>query len=346
MLSRRCVLHTFNFVRYSRHAVSSNKLYNFQPLLENNSRTCTATHNRQYSLQSSVESLARTQTGLFKTLSESTPVEYVQKFLLTFHDTTGLPWWATIVCTTILLRTSVTLPLAAYQYYILAKIENLKGEMSLIVEELKKETNMAVKMYHWDEKTARGTYNRSLRKQWNNLIVRENCHPFKASLLLWFQIPMWVSLSVAIRNLVYMLPNADLDAKLTFTELTVGGFGFIPNLIEVDASFILPVSFGIINLAIIELQLLSKTNSPTKIQKFLTNVFRGFSIFMIPIAASVPSCLVLYWTTSSAYGLVQNMLLLSPPVRRFFRIPKTDSELQNPYQHIVNGVKTRFSINK
>ncbi|XP_018564114.1 mitochondrial inner membrane protein COX18 [Anoplophora glabripennis] len=299
---------------------------------------------RHFSLQSTVESIVKTQTGIFKTLSESTPVEYAQKFLLTVHDTTGLPWWASVVCSTILLRTCVTLPLAIYQHYILAKVENLKLEMPKIVKELKHEIALAIRMYNWDEKTARITFNRSVRKQWNDLIVRENCHPFKASLLLWFQIPMWISLSVAIRNLVYMLPNRDLDAKLIFTELSVGGFAFIPNLIETDSSLILPVVLGITNLAIIELQVLSRTNAPSKLQRYITNSFRGFSIIMVPIAASVPSCLTLYWTTSSVYGLVQNLVLLSPKVKRFCKIPKTVIELQHPYQQVVIGIKNKFNF--
>lgn len=49
-----------------------------------------------------------------------------------------------------------------------------------------------------------------------------------------------------------MLPNQDMAAQVTFTELSVGGFGFIPNLTVVDSSLILPVSLGLINLAIIE----------------------------------------------------------------------------------------------
>lgn len=57
---------------------------------------------------------------------------------------------------------------------------------------------------------------------------------------------------MALRNLVYMLPNSDVKAKVILMELSAGGFGFIPNLVAVDASLILPVSLGIINLAIIE----------------------------------------------------------------------------------------------
>jgi hypothetical protein len=35
-------------------------------------------------------------------------------------------------------------------------------------------------------------------------------------------------------------------------ELSVGGFGWIPNLLVPDESLILPVSLGLINLAIVE----------------------------------------------------------------------------------------------
>lgn len=59
---------------------------------------------RHFSVQSSVQSLVATQAGLFKTLSESTPVEYCQDFLLQVHESTGLPWWASIVLSTVILR--------------------------------------------------------------------------------------------------------------------------------------------------------------------------------------------------------------------------------------------------
>lgn len=84
------------------------------------------------------------------------------------------------------------------------------------------------------------------------MIEKENCHPFKTTLLIFFQIPLWVSLSVSLRNLVYQLPHQDISAQLTFTELSLGGFGWIPNLTVADSSLILPVTFGLLNLAIIE----------------------------------------------------------------------------------------------
>jgi hypothetical protein len=54
-------------------------------------------------------------TRVFLWMSESTPVSYAQDFLLFVHNSSSLPWWATIILTTMFVRTSVTFPLAVYQ---------------------------------------------------------------------------------------------------------------------------------------------------------------------------------------------------------------------------------------
>lgn len=122
-------------------------------------------HNEQkrtFSLQSTIESIIKTQSGIFKTLSESVPVSYAQDFVLYVHSSTGLPWWASIILTTVFLRSCLTVPLAIYQNYILAKVENLHAEMPAIVEELKRETAVAIKRFKWDERTAKLMFKRSV----------------------------------------------------------------------------------------------------------------------------------------------------------------------------------------
>uniref|UniRef100_A0AAG5D042 Membrane insertase YidC/Oxa/ALB C-terminal domain-containing protein n=1 Tax=Anopheles atroparvus TaxID=41427 RepID=A0AAG5D042_ANOAO len=278
-----------------------------------------------------------TVTSIWQSISQSTPVAYVQHGMMDLHDFTGLPWWATIILTTIGLRTVVTLPLAIYQNKILVRLEKISLEMPELIKELKLETAYAIKKFNWTEKEARIMYNHSLKKQWNKLIVRENCHPAKTMVLLWGQIPLWIVQSVAIRNLVSLMPDPTaIDAQIAYTELTLGGFGWIPNLTELDHSLILPVALGVINLTIIEIQAASRTKLPSKLQTVFTNLFRVLSVAMVPIAASVPSCLCLYWVTSSAYGLGQNLFLLSPRVRRAVGIPAVPSELLYPYQHLYN----------
>lgn len=163
--------------------------------------------------------------------------------------------------------------------------------MPAIVKELKAETAFGMKKYKWTEKQARVLYNRSVKKQWNNLIVRDNCHPAKTLIVLWGQIPLWIFQSAAIRNLVYMQPDPSaIQAQIAFAELTVGGFGWIPNLTDVDHSFILPVALGVINLSIIQMQVMLRSGKPTgKLQKIATNFFRVLSVGMIPISCMVPS---------------------------------------------------------
>lgn len=290
----------------------------------------------------SMDGFVKWQEQTYASISSSTPVHFMQDGLLYFHDVTGMTWWATIVTATVLIRTLMTLPLAVYQNYILAKVENISLELKDLVNELKKETTIAKKAYKLTDKQAVILYKRSLKKQWNKLIVRDNCHPFKASLLIWFQLPVWVCMSFALRNLVYMA-DADPAALVTFIELSAGGVGWIPNLTEPDHSWILPVAFGLTNLSIIEIQRLSKLRQPSRLYNVFTNVFRGFTIIMIPVAASVPSCMCLYWMTSSSIGLVHNLVLLSPSLRRKLRIPLAPSELEEPYKHIKEELKHSYA---
>ena len=39
-----------------------------------------------------------------------------------------------------------------------------------------------------------------------DLYIRDNCHPMKTMLVAWLQLPMWFSLSFALRNMAGALP--------------------------------------------------------------------------------------------------------------------------------------------
>lgn len=85
-----------------------------------------------------------------------------------------------------------------------------------------------------------------------------------------------------------------------------------------------------------------KVQVNSKVQTYATNFFRFFSICMIPIAASVPSGIVLYWVASSTFGFVQNLALLSPRLKRLANIPKVNSELEKPYTFLLDKIKGRL----
>lgn len=61
-------------------------------------------------------------TGWYESVANSTPVHLTEQLLVSAQEMTGLPWWASIACTTLALRTVITLPLGAYQMAIIAKV--------------------------------------------------------------------------------------------------------------------------------------------------------------------------------------------------------------------------------
>lgn len=276
-------------------------------------------------------------SGIYSEISSSTCVQFFQQNLVNIHDYSGLPWWATIIVTTIVVRTAITFPLTVYTNKIGVRLEQIGGEMPAIVEELEQETARARHIYKLSDQDTQRLFKRNVKIQWNKLVVRENCHPAKMFVVLWTQIPLWVCQSVAIRNMLNMLPDPNsIDAQITYTLLTVGGFGWIPDLTAVDSTLILPVAFGVLNLANIELSTLTKSTKPGRLQTAVLTFFRIFTIALVPVAASVPSCLTLYWTASSAYSFAQNLILISPRVKRVLRIPATSKDhMDAPYRTIA-----------
>ncbi|XP_037685879.1 cytochrome c oxidase assembly protein COX18, mitochondrial isoform X3 [Choloepus didactylus] len=138
--------------------------------------------------------------GWYEALAASAPVRAAEEVLLGAHTSTGLPWWGSILLTTVALRGAVTLPLAAYQHYILAKVENLQPEIKNIARHLNQEVAVSANQLGWSKKVARLTYLRNMQRLVSELYVRDNCHPFKATVLVWIQLPMWIFMSVALRN--------------------------------------------------------------------------------------------------------------------------------------------------
>lgn len=60
--------------------------------------------------------------GWYGSLAESGPVRLCEQYLVGVQQLTGFPWWLSIIVSTVTVRTLITLPLAAYQVVIIAKV--------------------------------------------------------------------------------------------------------------------------------------------------------------------------------------------------------------------------------
>ncbi|XP_077589197.1 cytochrome c oxidase assembly protein COX18, mitochondrial isoform X2 [Stigmatopora nigra] len=267
-------------------------------------------------------SSAPDSAGWYAQAAHSAPVRMAEDFLTEVQQSGALPWWLAIGATTLGIRTLVTLPLAAYQIRILAKVEALQPEIAALAQRLRYEVSARAGERGWTDAQCRFHFRKNLRRLVSELHVRDNCHPFKASLLLWVQLPLWISLSLALRNLSQR--HSELQASLT-----TGGALWFPDLTMPDSTWLLPLALGLTNLLIVELFARQRTNV-TSVQKWVSHAMRGLSLLMIPIAASVPSSMALYWLCSSLVGLSHNLLLKTPVVREALGLParhKTPSDV-------------------
>uniref|UniRef100_A0A673YJC9 Cytochrome c oxidase assembly factor COX18 n=1 Tax=Salmo trutta TaxID=8032 RepID=A0A673YJC9_SALTR len=235
--------------------------------------------------------------GRYESIADSTPVHLTEQPLRHIHQNTGLPWWASTVCTTVPLRTVVTLPPGAYKVVILTK--------ALEIAELAKRLRL-------DEKTLY-QFKKNLKRIVSELYAGDNCHPFKASLLVWVQLPMWV------------LGVSD--------DLTVGGALWFFNLTLYDSTC-LPGLFSL------------RRTEASRFQKYVTNFVRGITLVMMLCVSIRAHSMTLYWLTSSCVGLGHNLLLRSPHFRRLCGIASTRSNSDTPYRDIASSFVSKHIKSK
>ncbi|XP_061895980.1 cytochrome c oxidase assembly protein COX18, mitochondrial [Entelurus aequoreus] len=271
-------------------------------------------------------------SGWYHQVSHSAPVHLAEDFLVHVQQSSGLPWWLSIVVGTLSVRTLVTLPLAAYQLVILGKVEALQAEIAVLAKRLRYEVSLRAKERGWTDKQCRFQFRKNLRRVVSQLYIRDNCHPFKASLLVWVQLPLWISLSLALRNL-------SLEELALRPDLMTGGALWFANLTSPDATWLLPLSLGLVNLLTVEVFSLQRSKESSS-HKWLTNAMRGFALLMIPVAAAVPSSMALYWFSSSVVGLGHNLLLRSPALHKLLKVPSRCSD--TPYRDLLAALVAKY----
>ncbi|XP_032091210.1 cytochrome c oxidase assembly protein COX18, mitochondrial isoform X2 [Thamnophis elegans] len=222
----------------------------------------------------------------YETLSSSAPVATVESGLIALQVASGLPWWSTVLAATAILRTGLTLPLSVFQKRVVARLEKLQPEIESLAKQLRYEVSVSAKQHNWSEKEARACYRRNIKRIVSELYIRDNCHPFKTTLLIWVQLPVWVFVSVALRDL--SIGRGDSEGLLIQEQFSTGGILWFKDLTLPDSTWILPITLGLLNLLIVEIFSLRKTET-SWVWKYATNFFRAVSVLMIPIASNVPS---------------------------------------------------------
>ncbi|KAI9098275.1 60Kd inner membrane protein-domain-containing protein [Phlyctochytrium arcticum] len=229
-------------------------------------------------------------------LSNWTPAGLAQSLLEAVYVTTGLPWWATIMVTTVLIRTAL-LPLTLKAQRAAAKLSNISPKIKPIQAEmarLREEGDIA------------GSQRAAMKMQTEFKAAGVN--PL-SGLLALLQAPVVIGFFFGLKGMAELpVPGFDTGGLAWFTDLTVQ-----------DPYFVLPVVASMTLLTVFEVGADVGTGATQ---------FAGMKTFMrLIVVASIfftshfPAGVFMYWISTNAFSLAQTLALKRPPVRKFFNIP-------------------------
>ena len=120
-----------------------------------------------------------------------------------------------------------------------------------------------------------------------------DCHPIKSFILPLMQIPLFISMTWAIRDLAgakFLWFDAPLSHAV---GIETEGLMFIQDLSTIDPTLITPILVGSLHLLNIELGSLLRVQEPTIVSKAVLMIFRTLSLGMFWATMHVPSVIIL-----------------------------------------------------
>lgn len=266
-----------------------------------------------------VDSSEKTVSALVDPLASTLgwgPIDLCTYGIDYFHNVGGLPWWASIVAMTTLFRVGV-FPLNVTQQRNALRMKTLQPELQAVQE------NMKMNPPQSPEET------RAYQMKMQQLQEKHGVNFFATLLGPLAQIPIFLTMFWTLRDMSEKYPSFTEGGTLWFTDLAVP-----------DATYGLPVFCGASFLLMTEISLKESPQADPSKQQMMKNVMRGMGLMMLPITATMPSAVAVYWTTTNVFSIFQSALLRIPVVKDFFDIkllvdpaayPSAQSAAHQPY---------------
>ncbi|CAG8538835.1 7551_t:CDS:2 [Ambispora leptoticha] len=224
-----------------------------------------------------------------------TPVGAVEALLEVIHVLAHLPWWGSIVATTLLFRL-LLFPIAVKSAQRNARLANLSPIIQKTMEQIKS-AHRAKDQQTVAEKTS----------ELQRIYRANDVHPLKMLGSGLIQAPIFISFFMALRDM----------CNLPVPGFRDGGIAWFTDLTMKDPYFVLPLLSSVGFIAIMEYT----AHNNNQVNPTMKHVFRGLGVFSFFITASLPSAVVLYIATSSFFSMGQFALLNKKFMRHKFKIP-------------------------
>ncbi|KAJ3039585.1 Mitochondrial inner membrane protein oxa1 [Rhizophlyctis rosea] len=234
------------------------------------------------------------------------PVGIAEQLLEAVYVTTGLPWWATIACTTVLIRITL-FPIVIKMQRSLRKMAEIMPQMKPIQEEI--QAARAAK----DPVAAREATIKMM-----DLYKANNVTPF-TGFLPFVQAPFFISFFWGLKSMA--------DKGVPGFER--GGFGWVTDLTVPDPYYILPAVAGVGMLTVFEIGAETGGVKPPG-SEFMKYFLRAMAVLGIPLTGYLPPAVFCYWITSNIFSIFQVLLLKQKSVRKFFNLPDPKAATATP----------------
>ncbi|BGP43152.1 hypothetical protein JCM10449v2_007176 [Rhodotorula kratochvilovae] len=233
------------------------------------------------------------------------PIMRLQSLFVHLHEsfpllgTPGLQWCLLIPAVTLLLR----LVLFPFQ----VRAQSNAARLAIIQPDMLKGMNKL------KEAKARNDFHamQTAQMETQALMKKHDVNPIRNLVFPLAQAAVFMCMFFALRG----LSGAGLESMQT------EGFGWVPDLTQVDPYYLLPVTSTALTLATLETGVDSTTQVQTSTTKNMKMIFRIMLVAALPFISYFPAALLLYWTTNNFLSLVQSQVLKVPFVRSLLNIP-------------------------
>jgi YidC/Oxa1 family membrane protein insertase len=192
-------------------------------------------------------------------LSSWHPFDLVSQLVEYVHLTSGLPYWAVIIATTIGVRIACV-PLGVKAVQNSARMAAIRPKMNKLIAFSKANPNNT-------------TYQKELFLLWK----KNNVNPLKALAVPLFQLPLFVTFFFGIRQMGEYYPG-----------MAEGGIMWFPDLMVHDPMFLLPIINGASFLLMVELNSHDQAVEADQAATFKT-AMRALAVFMVPVTMYTPA---------------------------------------------------------
>ena len=336
MLLLRGARSACSFSRLSRPEIQRTMPVTCSVLLQNDSK-----NNSTFTIQRrniSYQGYIETIKDMTNYLNDSQMTQFFCEQLVMVHESTGLPWWSVIVGSSLVLRLGLQFPAQIYSQIVISRRKKAYIE-------LEEKYIPALKVVVGSERSRRNLSHDEAKKIFirkqvdliSQTIVKYNCGRPKIYLPLYMQMPIWLSMTFAVRRLMYSVEFHD--------QFMVQGPMFLSNMLD-STPIVMPLFIGFMFWSSMQVNLLlyGTTVPQNYAGKFMYVFANSMILFMMYLTSQVECGLALYWGASAVLGLGTNLLMISPKFKQACRIPEFPEDPKQPYQTIYKNALGRFNI--